>query len=105
MWRHATEAGGHVQHGQQREPEAGFLRRGDDALGYLARVRVTFTLGVPMQVVKLTDGGIPAFQELHVELCSNGADRLRRQRRDEAVHQIAPRPEAVGQVVGTAALG
>ncbi len=48
-----------------------------------------------MQIVKLGDLGIAAFEHLDIQLAGNDANLLGRQATDHAIHQFAPGPETV----------
>ena len=45
--------------------------------------------------MELSDGREAGLQHLHVGECGDGFDILRRELRQEPVHQFAPRPKAV----------
>ncbi|MNV67772.1 hypothetical protein D3C71_1605850 [compost metagenome] len=50
-----------------------------------------------VQVVEFADAGEAAFQHFHVGLCSDGLEVVRADAVQEAVHQLAPAPEAVAR--------
>jgi hypothetical protein len=48
-----------------------------------------------MQVVEFDDCGVAGFQHFHIGKGGDGFDVIGREPRQEAVHQLAPSPEAV----------
>ena len=62
---------------------------------HLGRIGVAGTGGVVVQVVELADGGEARLQHLHVEPGRDRLDIVGRHPRQEAVHHLAPGPEAV----------
>ena len=59
-----------------------------------------------MQIVELADGGVAGLQHLDVQLGRDRLELLGRDREREAIHQVAPGPEAVGTACsGGAELG
>ncbi len=93
--RCATEIGVRVEHRQQGQANAGLLGGGGDARAHLGRVGMGLTIGLVVEVMELADAGEAAFQHFHVGLGGDGLHCLRAQVGQEAVHQLAPAPEAV----------
>ncbi len=94
--RHAAEVTVRVEDRQQREPNAGILRRCSKARGEFTQVGVRFAAAIMMQVMKFTDSREARLQHLGKR---KGADRLyifRTQAFDKAVHEVAPGPETIG---------
>ncbi len=76
---------------------------GGDARGHFAEIGVGPAVDIVMEIVKLADRGEAGLQHLHV---GEGSDRLHvigRQPVEEAIHHLAPGPEAVSR--RTAPLG
>ncbi|MNV63552.1 hypothetical protein D3C71_1561530 [compost metagenome] len=71
---------------------------GGDALGHFGTVGVGRTIRAVVQVMELTDPGEAGFQHFHIGLLGDRLHRLGLQMRQEAVHQLAPAPEAVAAV-------
>ena len=93
--RRAAEAAVHIESGQQRQADAGLLRRRGDARRHLAEVGIRPAVDVVMQVVELADGGEAGLEHLHVGERRDRLDVVRRELAEEAVHHLAPGPEAV----------
>lgn len=93
--RGTAEIGMRVEHRQQGQADATALRGGGDALGHLGAVGVRGAIGGMVQVVELAHAGEAGFEHFHVGLLGDGLHRFGLQVRQEAVHQLAPAPEAV----------
>ncbi|MNK88563.1 hypothetical protein D3C87_1085280 [compost metagenome] len=93
--RLAAEAGGLVQHRQQRHADAGPARRAQQPQRHLGGRGVRLARRVMMDVMKFADAGIAGAQHLYIELGGDGLQRVRRKPQREAVHQRAPAPERV----------
>ena len=101
--RRAAELRTAIQHGQQRQADAGALRRGHDAMREFRRIGIARTVRRVVQVVELGDRGVAVQQALHVELRRDRLDVIGGQDREEAVHHLAPAPEIVA--LGSRAFG
>ena len=95
--RRAAEAGMRIEHRQQRQPDAGLASRRGDPLGHLGDVGIGLPVAVVVQIVELADAGEAGLQHLDIELRGDRLDLVRRHRQREAVHHLAPAPEAVGR--------
>ena len=93
-----VETGAHVQHRQQGQTDAGIGGGRDQGARHRGRVVVWVAVGLVVQVVELADGGVAGFQHFRVELHRHGVQRIGIQPAGEAVHQLAPGPEAVGRI-------
>jgi hypothetical protein len=92
-----------VEHGQQRERDAGLARGRDDAFRELRRVRVRFSRRIVVHVVKFTDAREAGLEHFHERPCRHRLEILGRHALDETIHERAPTPEIVG--IGTAVFG
>ena len=101
--RDGAEAAMGVEHGQQGQPHSRSRRGGGYPLGHLGGVGVGGAVGRVVQVVELGERREPALQHLHHRLRGDRFHVLGAEAREEAVHHLPPRPEAVG--ARTAALG
>src|SRR5579863_204941 len=101
--RRAAEAAVRVEGRQQRESDPGGGRRRSYTPGELGRVGVRGAVAIVVQVMKLTDMGEPSFEHLGVGECGQRLELLRVDALDEAVHEVAPGPEAIA--TRSAALG
>ncbi len=92
----AAEAAMGVERRQQREADAGRRAGGGDARGHLAEIGIGRAVDVVVQIVELADRGEAGLQHLHVGEGGDRLDVVGREPREEAVHHLAPGPEAVG---------
>ncbi len=90
-----TEIRMRIEHRQQAEPDAGIGGRGGNALGHFAGMRVRRAADGVVQVMEFTDAREAAFEHFHIGLFGNHLQAVRVQLVNEAVHQLAPAPEAV----------
>ena len=67
-----------------------------DARGHLGDVGIGLPVRVVVEVVELADAREAGLQHLDIELGGDRLDLLGRHRQREAVHHLAPGPEAVG---------
>ena len=88
---------------QQRQADAGRRGGGDDARRGLGGIGVARAVGRIVQVVELADRGEARFQHLDVGQRRDRLDVVGGHPRQEAVHHLAPGPEAV--VLRTMPLG
>ena len=95
--RRAAEIALGVEHRQQRQPDAGRGGRRRDALGRLGDVAVRAPVRPVVQVVELADRGEAGFQHLDEGEGGDRLDVVGREPVEEAVHDLAPGPEAVGR--------
>ncbi len=93
--RLAAKTGVAVQHWQQGQADAAAGRSCTDASGQLGRVGVGFACLVMMHVVELGHRGVAGLEHLDVQLAGNDLQLLRGDLADQAIHQLAPGPEAV----------
>ena len=93
--RRAAEPAMDIKSGQQRQPDAGRVRRRRDARRHLAEVGVRPPVDVVMQVVEFADRREAGLEHLHVGERRDRLDVVGRQLAEEAVHHLAPGPEAV----------
>ncbi len=91
-----------IEAGQQRKTYPAGLSRGDDAPAGLGWVGIARSVRRIVQVVELADAGEARLQHLHVGPRRHRFDVVGRHGREEAIHHLAPGPEAV--VVGPAPL-
>jgi hypothetical protein len=91
-----------VERREQREGNAGLARGAHVRKRHLGRIGVGRAVGRMVDVMKLGHGGVAVLEQLHIELSGDGVRVLRAEPSDEAVHRLAPRPEAVS--AGRAAL-
>ena len=94
--RRAAEAAAGIERRQQREPDAGRGARRGDPARHLAEVGVGPAVDVVMQVVELADRGEADLEHLHVGEGGDRLDVIGRKPGEEAIHHLAPGPEAVG---------
>lgn len=69
-----------------------------EAAGHFTAIGVRLTVGVVMQVVEFGHLGVSALEHFDIQLTGDHLHLLRRQALHQAVHQIAPGPEAVLRV-------
>lgn len=93
-----AETGVAVQHRQHRHADAGLMRGLAEAAGHFTAIGVRLTVGVVMQVVEFGHLGVSALEHFDIQLTGDHLHLLRRQALHQAVHQIAPGPEAVLRV-------
>ena len=74
-----------------------------DALRHFTGIGVGPAVDVVVQIMELADGGEAGLQHFHIGERGDGLDVVGRKALKEAVHHLAPGPEAVGG--RTAALG
>ena len=91
-----------VEHGQQRQRDAGAMRGAGDAMRELCRVGIGTPLRIVVHVVKLRDGGVPGLQHLDVGFFGDRLERVRVDAFEERVHRLAPGPETVACGAGAA---
>ena len=94
----AVTAAEPIENRQQGQADSRLRGRGDDAAGELARPVVGHAARLMVNVVKLGDRGEAGLEHLHL---GEGGDRLhlvRAEPVEEAVHQLAPGPEAVAGI-------
>jgi hypothetical protein len=84
-----------IEHGQQRQTDAGGRGRVGQRPGQRARVGIGRAVAVVLQIVKLADLRVAAAQQLDVELRGDVTQRLGLDALRHAVHAVAPRPEIV----------
>ena len=66
--RATVEAAGHVQHRQQREPDAGIARSGDQRPRHRSGVAVGAAIGCVMQIMEFAHRGVTGFQHFRIQL-------------------------------------
>ncbi len=93
--RHLPGAAVAVEHRQVGKPDAGLRRRRDDPRRQLGRVGIGRAAALVMEIVELAHRGVAGLQHLQEDQRRDGLDLLGRQPVQEAVHQLAPGPEAV----------
>ena len=91
----APEAAGLVQHGQQRQADAGTYSRLDQTTRQRRIVGVGQAIAVMVHVMEFADRRVARLEHLDVERSGDVAQLIRRQHAGESVHQLAPAPEAV----------
>ena len=85
--RLAQETALAIEHGQEREADAGGVGRGHDALRHLGDIVVRPAVGLVMQVVELGHPGEARLEHLHVGIGGDRLEVVRRQPLDEAIHR------------------
>ncbi len=80
---------------QQGQADAGLRGRGGDPFRHLGEVGVRPSVEIVVEIVELADARKAGFQHLHIKLRGYGLDLPGRHRQSEAVHHLAPAPEAV----------
>ncbi|MCW0461962.1 hypothetical protein NB717_003030 [Xanthomonas sacchari] len=93
--RGAAEIGMRIEHRQQGHADTAGLRRGSQTLRHLGAVGVGAAVGGVMHIMELADPGEAGLEHLHVGLLGDGLQIVGAQPLQEAVHQLAPAPEAV----------
>ncbi len=93
--RRAAEIGVGIEHRQQGQADTGLVGGGGNPCTHLGSIGIGAAVGIVVQVMELADAGEAAFQHFHVGLGGDGLHRVRTQMGQEAVHQLAPAPEAV----------
>ena len=101
--RRAAEAAIGVERRQQREADAGLRAGRGDTLRHFAGIGVGPAVNVVVQIMELADGREAGLQHFHIGEGGDRLDVVGRKALKEAVHHLAPGPEAVGG--RTAALG
>jgi hypothetical protein len=96
--RQAAEVRMRVEDRQQGQCDAGFLRGPRDAARHLGNVGIGLPVEVVVKVMELADTSESRLQHLDVGLGSDRRDILRPHREREPIHDLAPRPKAVGLV-------
>ena len=99
----AAEPARVVQHRQEGERDARPPRRRRHTFRHLGEVVVGAAVRRVVQIVELGDRGVARLQHLAIELGRDGLDIVGAEPVDEAVHHLAPGPEAVP--AGPSALG
>jgi len=97
QWCGTAEIAVRVEHRQQGQAQPGIGRGRGDARGHLRVPGIALAIGRVVQVVELADPGEPRFQHFHVGLRGHRLALIRAQPVQEAVHQLAPAPEAVAR--------
>ena len=92
-----------VKHRQHRQADAGTPRRGDEAQRHLRRVRIGLSGRIVVHVMELADRRVAGAQHLDVQVGRDVFQLVGVEQGGEAVHQVAPGPEAV--LLGAAVLG
>ena len=71
-------------------------RRGRDARRHLGKIRVRLAVAIMVQIMELADPREAGLEHFDIELRGHRLDILRLHAEREAVHDLAPGPEAVG---------
>ncbi|EPZ87428.1 hypothetical protein BURCENK562V_C0919 [Burkholderia cenocepacia K56-2Valvano] len=96
--RLVAEAGELVRHGQHRDADAGRARGIDHARAELRDLRIARAVLRVMHVVEFAHRRVAALEHLDIQPACNRRERVGRDLQREAVHQVAPAPEAVGGI-------
>jgi hypothetical protein len=96
--RLVAEAGELVGHRQHRDSDAGRARRVDHARAEFRDLRIARTVLRVMHVMEFAHRRIAALEHLDVQPARDRRERVGRDLQREAVHQVAPAPEAVGGI-------
>ena len=99
--RSAAEAAGLVQHGQQRQADAGALCGTHQGERKRRVVGIRTAIGIMVNVMKFADRRVAGLQHLDVEAERDGFHLRGVEPQREPVHQAAPTPEAVVLPIGT----
>ena len=91
----AAKAAVCIEDGQERERDPGSLGGAQETGRKLQAIGVGATAGVVVQIVEFDDGGEAAAQKFDVKPGGDGFDIRRSQRRQEAIHDLAPGPKVV----------
>ena len=94
--RRAAEPAVGVERRQQGQADPGLRRGRGNARRHLAEIGIGPAVDVVMQIVELGDRREAGFQHLHIGEGRDRLDVIGREPREEAVHHLAPGPEAVG---------
>ena len=86
-----------IEDRKQGQPEARGLRRRCDPHGHLRRIGVGRAGEVVVQIMELPDAGEAGLQHLDIGERGDRLDLIGAQPLQEAVHDLAPSPEAVGR--------
>ena len=84
-----------VKHGQMGQADAGLRRRLKNPLRHLGGVGIGGASRLMVEIVKLAHRGKARLLHLHIDQCRDGLHLVRGQVVEEAIHQLAPGPEAV----------
>lgn len=85
-----------IKHWQERQSDPDGRGRRHDPAGQLDRIAVGTPVRVVMKVVELADARETPLQHLEIGEGGDRLDVVRREAAEEAVHDLAPGPEAVG---------
>ena len=91
----SVESTGHVQHRQQGQADACFLRGFHQRERHRRRIGVGAPIRLVVQIVELADLGVAGFEHLDVELRRDRAQFVRADAACERIHHFAPGPETV----------
>ena len=83
---------------ENREQRQSASRRGcgsGDTLAHFCEAVIGKAIGLMVQIMELDDRPEAGLQALHLHEGGNGLGIVRRQRLEESVHQLPPRPKAV----------
>ncbi|MNI50148.1 hypothetical protein D3C73_1047930 [compost metagenome] len=87
-----------VEHRQQGQADTGGAGGLADAQGQFGRVRVGVAIDVMVHVMKFRNRGVAGLEHFDVQLTGNHAKLFGADFSDEAIHQVAPGPEAVVRI-------
>lgn len=91
----AAEATGLVQHGQERDADAGALRGAQQRQAHVHVSGVGRASHVVMDIVEFADAGVPRFQHFHIQAECDLLQLLGVELAREVVHELSPAPETV----------
>ena len=94
--RLAAKAAMRVEDGKQGQADAGFARGGRDARRHLGKIRIRFAITIMVQIMELADPGEAGLEHFDIKLRGHRLDIFWLHAVREAVHHLAPSPEAVG---------
>ena len=95
LGRFPAEPALRIEDRQQRQANACFARRRGHGLRHRGEAGIRRAVPVMVEIVELTDRGGAGLEHFHIGLCGDGGDVFRGQAVQEAVHFLAPAPEAV----------
>lgn len=84
-----------VKNRQQRQPNAGLLRRRHQPHGHLRPVVIRRSVWLMMKIMEFSNGGVAGFKHFNIK---RGCDRRKIVRANllyEIIHRIAPGPEII----------